>query len=100
MIYYLEPNNSVDKTFDNSVLPTPVGPTNKKEPIGRYLDFNPARLRRIAFAIWSTAVSWPTTFSLKCSAKCRSLFCSSSCNFVTGIPVFRSEEHTSELQSR
>src|SRR5690625_6191741 len=41
----LEPNNSSAKTFDNSVLPTPVGPTNKKEPIGRYLDFNPARLR-------------------------------------------------------
>lgn len=51
------PNNSSASTFDNSVFPTPVGPTNKKDPIGRYLDFNPARLRRIALAILSTALS-------------------------------------------
>src|SRR5699024_12750055 len=46
----LVPNNSSARTLDNSVLPTPVGPTNKNEPIGRVFDFNPARLLRTALA--------------------------------------------------
>src|SRR5699024_12199928 len=49
----LEPNNSSANTLESSVFPTPVGPTNKKEPIGRYLDLSPARLRRIALAMRS-----------------------------------------------
>ena len=40
-----------------TVLPTPVGPKNKKEPIGRLGSESPARLRRIAFATASTASS-------------------------------------------
>ena len=50
---------SVDKSnvLQSSVLPTPVGPKNKKEPIGRLGSESPARLRRIAFATASTASS-------------------------------------------
>src|SRR5699024_12414463 len=53
----LVPNNSSASAFVNSVLPTPVGPTNKNEPIGRYLDLSPARLLLTAFATLSTASS-------------------------------------------
>src|SRR5207245_1483515 len=34
----------------SSVLPTPVGPRNMNEPIGRFGSDSPARDRRIAFA--------------------------------------------------
>ena len=34
----------------SSVLPTPVGPRNRNEPIGRFGSDSPARDRRIAFA--------------------------------------------------
>ena len=57
------PNSSSANVFDNSVLPTPVGPTNRKDPIGRCADFRPARLRRIAFATFLTASSCPMTFA-------------------------------------
>src|SRR5699024_12838440 len=57
------PNHSSANTLDNSVLPTPVGPTNRNEPIGRYLDFRPALLRRTAFEILSTAFSCPMTLA-------------------------------------
>jgi hypothetical protein len=36
-------------TVQCSVLPTPVGPRNRNEPIGRLGSDKPARLRRIAF---------------------------------------------------
>ncbi len=45
----------------SSVLPTPVGPTKRKLPIGESPSSNPARLRRIARATASTALSWPIT---------------------------------------
>jgi len=32
----------------SSVLPTPVGPRNRKEPVGRFGSEMPARLRRTA----------------------------------------------------
>ena len=41
----------------NSVFPTPVGPRNINEPIGRFSSDNPARLRRIALAVAVTAAS-------------------------------------------
>ena len=34
----------------NSVLPTPVGPKNKNEPIGRFGSLSPALARRMALA--------------------------------------------------
>ena len=47
----------------SSVLPTPVGPRNMNEPIGRFGSESPARLRRIALATAVTASSWPITRS-------------------------------------
>ena len=55
------PKSSLQSTFASSVLPTPVGPRNKKLPIGRLLLRMPARLRRMDFTIASTAWSWPIT---------------------------------------
>ena len=43
------------KAFESSVLPTPVGPKNKKEPLGRLGSDKPARARRTALAIAETA---------------------------------------------
>ncbi len=45
----------------NSVLPTPVGPMNKNEPMGRWGSFIPARARRIAAETAATASSCPIT---------------------------------------
>ena len=45
----------------SSVLPTPVGPRNMNDPIGRLGSDKPARLRRIALATTVTAASCPTT---------------------------------------
>ena len=45
----------------SSVLPTPVGPRNRNEPIGRFGSCRPARARRTALATARTASSWPTT---------------------------------------
>src|SRR5690606_40584990 len=42
------PNTSRASTRASSVLPTPVGPRNTKEPIGRVLLATPLRERRIA----------------------------------------------------
>ena len=61
MIASLLPNISSANCLANSVLPTPVGPTNKKLPIGRLPSSKPARLRRIALDTASTALSWPIT---------------------------------------
>ena len=45
----------------SSVLPTPVGPRNRKVPIGRSGSCRPARERRSAELTAATASSWPTT---------------------------------------
>jgi len=41
--------------LQSSVLPTPVGPKNKNEPIGLFGSFNPNLPLLIAFATASTA---------------------------------------------
>ena len=46
-------------------MPTPVGPKNKKLPIGRFSLESPALFRLTALAIASSASSCPTTFSFK-----------------------------------
>jgi hypothetical protein len=48
--------NSV-KAFASSVLPTPVGPRKKNEPIGLVLDFRPALDLLMAFEMDLTASS-------------------------------------------
>ena len=44
------PNMLAAKDFANSVLPTPVGPKNINEPIGRRGSFKPLRALLIARA--------------------------------------------------
>ena len=59
-------NRNSASVLASSVLPTPVGPRNRNEPIGRLGSDRPARLRRMALATTdSTASSWPTTRSCR-----------------------------------
>ena len=51
------PNSSRANCLAVSVLPTPVGPTNKNEPIGRPDLLKPIRFLRIERATLSTASS-------------------------------------------
>ena len=52
----------------SSVLPTPVGPRKRKEPIGRLGSERPARERRRALETASIASSWPITRSCRRSS--------------------------------
>ena len=54
-------NRASAKVLASSVLPTPVGPRNRKEPMGLLGSAMPARLRRMASDTRRTASSWPTT---------------------------------------
>ena len=81
------PNTASASALESSVLPTPVGPKNRKEPIGRFGSFIPTRPRRTALATAFTASSWPTTLSCSISSKCFNRSVSASCNFCTGIFV-------------
>ena len=82
-------NRKFASALHSSVLPTPVGPKNKKEPIGRFGSDKPARLRRIAFETASTASFWPITRSWR-SSSMRNSFARSLSNMRdTGIPVQR-----------
>ena len=71
----------------NSVLPTPVGPKNINEPIGRFGSFKPLRARRIARETAEMASSWPTTRLCKTFSSCMRRSLSLRCNWVTGTPV-------------
>ena len=71
----------------SSVLPTPVGPRNRKEPIGRLGSDSPARDRRIALATAVTASSWPMTRSCSTSSMRTSFAISPSMSRLTGMPV-------------
>src|ERR671917_429615 len=71
----------------SSVLPTPVGPRNRKLPMGRFGSESPARARLIASATASTASSWPTTRSCSCSSRRMRRSRSSSVSWLTGMPV-------------
>src|SRR5882724_901169 len=73
----------------SSVLPTPVGPRNRNEPIGRSGSASPARERRSAPDTADTASSWPTTRSCRRSSMWTSFSTSPSISRVTGIPVTR-----------
>ncbi|MNS68099.1 hypothetical protein D3C72_1013670 [compost metagenome] len=54
-------NRNSASALHSSVLPTPVGPRNRKEPMGRFGSDSPARERRMALETASTASSWPIT---------------------------------------
>ena len=56
-----------------SVLPTPVGPVNRKQPTGRSGVPRPARERFIEVTRALMASSWPKTTRLRPSAICSNL---------------------------
>ncbi len=82
-------NRKLATAFTSSVLPTPVGPRNRKEPMGRLGSCNPARARRTALLTASSASSWPTTRRRSSSSIRSSLARSPSSIFSTGMPVHR-----------
>ena len=55
-----------------SVLPTPVGPENRKLPIGLSGSRRPARLSFIAVDSTSIALSWPNTTRFRSRSRCSS----------------------------
>ena len=54
-------NNDSASALASSVLPTPVGPKNRKEPMGFVGSLIPALERIIASVTFSTPSSCPTT---------------------------------------
>ena len=91
------PNRNVAKLLASSVFPTPVGPKNRKPPIGRCGFPSPVRLRRIACETAFTASSCPIMRSWRCSSICKILSVSLWVKRVTGIPVHL--EATSAISS-
>ncbi|MCY1362005.1 hypothetical protein D9M69_487030 [compost metagenome] len=81
----------------SSVLPTPVGPRNRKEPLGRFGSARPARERRTALATATTASCWPMTRLCRPSSMCSSFSRSPSIILATGMPVHL--ETTSAISS-
>ena len=55
--FFSSSNRASESAFASSVLPTPVGPRNRKEPIGFFGSAIPARERRIASLTTVTASS-------------------------------------------
>ncbi len=84
-----ESNMNSARARASSVLPTPVGPRKRKEPIGRSGSCSPARERRSAVATASIATSCPTTRSCRRSSMCTSFSVSPSISRLTGMPVQR-----------
>ncbi len=73
----------------SSVLPTPVGPRKRNEPIGRRGSLMPERARSTASATAATASSWPITRRCRISSSRSSFSRSPSTSRVTGMPVQR-----------
>ena len=86
-IAVLESNMNSASARASSVLPTPVGPRNRKVPIGRSGSCRPARERRRALATAATASSWPTTRWCRRSSMWMSFSTSPSSRRETGMPV-------------
>ena len=68
-----DPNILYARAFESSVLPTPVGPKNKNEPIGLFGSLRPTLPLLIALATALTASSCPTTLSCKTFSRLLSL---------------------------
>ncbi|MNM88679.1 hypothetical protein D3C81_1009020 [compost metagenome] len=71
----------------SSVLPTPVGPRNRNEPLGRFGSARPARERRTALDTATTASCWPITRLCSSLSMRSSLSRSPSIILATGMPV-------------
>ena len=82
-------NRLAASAFASSVLPTPVGPRNRNEPIGLLGSLIPALERMIASVTFVTPSSCPMTRLCSSSSRCRVLLRSLSVSFATGIPVQR-----------
>mmetsp|Transcript_4609 Transcript_4609/g.14938 ORF Transcript_4609/g.14938 Transcript_4609/m.14938 type:complete len:253 (+) Transcript_4609:718-1476(+) len=80
-------NSAID--LASAVLPTPVGPRNKKEPNGLDPACRPARDTRTAFDTASTASRCPTTDCSSTSSIRRSRSRSPVPSFDSGMPVDR-----------
>ena len=57
------------RALASSVFPTPVGPKNRKEPMGLVGSLIPALDRIMASVTFSTPSSWPTTRLWSCSSR-------------------------------
>ena len=80
-------NRNAASARASSVLPTPVGPRNRNEPMGRRGSLSPARARRTASDTAAMASSCPTTRSWSRSSMWTSFASSPSMSRVTGMPV-------------
>jgi len=80
-------NKAVARDFAYSVLPTPVGPINKKDPIGLLGLFIPTRALLIAAETASMAFSCPITFSLSSVSRLTNFLRSFETTLEIGIPV-------------
>ena len=83
-------NRASASALASSVLPTPVGPRNRKEPMGLSGSEMPARERRMASLTSRTASSCPTTRLWRMSSRWSSFSRSPSISLDTGMPVHRS----------
>ena len=82
-------NSAAARLFASSVLPTPVGPKNRKEPMGLLGSLIPALERMMASVTLVTPSSCPTTRLCSSSSRWRVLLRSLSVSFATGMPVQR-----------
>ena len=82
-------NRLAANAFASSVLPTPVGPRKRNEPIGLLGSLIPALERMIASVTFVTPSSCPMTRLCSSSSRCKVLLRSLSVSFATGIPVQR-----------
>ena len=69
------------------VLPTPVGPRKRNEPMGLSGSFSPALLRWMALTTSSTAFSWPMTLLSRAGRSPWSLDTPDKDILLIGIPV-------------
>ena len=71
----------------SSVLPTPVGPRKRNEPVGRFGSEMPARLRRTASLTARTAASWPISRAPMIDSMLSSFSVSPWSSRPAGMPV-------------
>ena len=88
-IFCSSSNSVAARVFASSVLPTPVGPRKRNEPIGLVGSLIPALERRIASVTRRTPSSCPITRLCSSSSRPRSFVLSPSVSLVTGMPVQR-----------
>ena len=80
-------NRNSASALQSSVLPTPVGPRKRNEPLGRSTSESPARDRRTVSETARIASSWPITRDARADSMCSSRSRSPSTSRAIGIPV-------------